>query len=88
MAMVKILALILIVVFFAACVWVGDAAASVNDTIIDRVGDWFAVFGKSEDEKEMMLARRRAARVAERMQKEAENSMKDFDRKMKEALGR
>ena len=82
------LRIMLIAVLLAACVWVGDAAASVNDTILDRAGDWFAVFGKSEDEKEMMLSRRRAARVAERMRREAEKSMKDFDKKMKKALGR
>jgi len=86
--MIKMFALILIVVVFAACVWAGDAAASVNDTVLDRACDWLAIFGKSEDEKEMMLARRRSARVAERMRKEAEKSMKGFNRKMKEALRR
>lgn len=87
--MSKIAPVVLVMVLVVFSVFVSDAEAVVGgDTVIDKVGDWFAVLGKPQDEKDIICAQRRAARLAERMRKEAEEGMKEFDRKMKKALGR
>ena len=80
--------IVLIAALLVASLGVFDAEAASQDTVMDRVSDWFAVFGKSEDEKNLILAQRRSRRIAARMQKEAEESMKQFNKKMKEAFGR
>jgi len=86
--MTKMLTLILIAVLFTASAAVPYAMAANDDTVIDKVGDWFAVLGKPEDEKDMILAKRRSKRVVERMQKAAEEGMKEFNNNMKKAFGK
>ncbi len=43
-----------------------DQPAS-NDSIGDRVGDWFATLGKSQDDKQRILTQRRLERSAHRV---------------------
>ena len=66
------------------------AAASSNaferasdDSIFNRVSDWFATVGKPEDEKEAIIAERRADRAAERLGKAFRQESKKANKKMK-----
>ncbi len=87
--MKKTISVILLAALLIACGHVsGVFASDSQDSIVDKVGDWFALLGKSEDEKEMIAARRRAARISERMRKEAAKSMEEFNKKMKSAFGK
>lgn len=68
-----------------------------DNAIFNRVTDWFATVGKSEEEKAKILAERKAKRAAKRAEKEAkkkakeakekmEKGKKDLDKKMKKAF--
>jgi len=54
-----------------------------DNAVFNRVGDWFATVGKSKEEKEKILAERKAERATKRAEKEAEK----MKRKAEEAKG-
>jgi len=61
-----------------------------QDNAFDNLGDWMATMGKDKEEKDMVIAQRKAdrqakhaAKMAEKMKKEAEQNGKD----MKKSLG-
>ncbi|HPN72706.1 MAG TPA: hypothetical protein PKZ41_01775 [Candidatus Omnitrophota bacterium] len=56
-----------------------------DESALNRVGDWFATRGKSEQEKQAILAERKAKRTAEKMKKEAEKKSKEMKAKMDKA---
>ena len=43
-----------------------QAKARAQDTIVDRIGDWFATLGKSKAQQQHMLRRRKAERAKQR----------------------
>lgn len=47
-----------------------------DQSIFNRVGDWFATIGKSPEEKEKILAERKAKRAAKRAEIEAKKAQK------------
>lgn len=51
-----------------------------EEAIFHRVGDWFATRGKSEEEKEAIIAERKATRAAKRAQKEAEKQKRKMEK--------
>ena len=53
--------------------------------IFNRVSDWFATVGKSTEEKEAILAERRANRAAEHAEKEAIKAAKHAEDAKQEA---
>lgn len=53
-----------------------------DDSIFNRVSDWFATIGKPEDEKDMIIAERRADRAAKRMGKAFRQESKKASKKM------
>ena len=55
-----------------------------DDSVIDKVGDWFATRGKSDAEKQKMLSQRKADRVARRAQKKIEKQKKQADKKLEQ----
>jgi len=64
-----------------------------DEAIFHRVGDWFATIGKSEEEKEAIIAERKAKRAAKRVQKELEKQERKAgkeaekaEKKMKEKI--
>ena len=70
-----------------------------ENAIFNRVGDWFATIGKSEEEKEKIIAERKVERAAKRAEKEVKKAAKqagekmkkgkkDLDAKMKKGLGK
>ncbi|HXV18584.1 MAG TPA: hypothetical protein VD883_00730, partial [Candidatus Omnitrophota bacterium] len=66
-----------------------DSAYNMDDTAWDKIGDWFATFGKSADEREEILIERRTARQAARFQrairmesKKAEKKVEKFTKEM------
>ncbi len=63
------------------------AAGIAEDSVIDKAGDWFAVMGKPENEKELIIADRRAARASDRMEKALRAEAKKAGREM-EKLGK
>jgi hypothetical protein len=82
----KVLAVALLMGFAGAFLPAGLHAAEgagMEDTAIDKVSDWFAVIGKSGDEKEAMLAERRADRAAKRLSKAMKKAGKSAEKKMK-----
>ncbi len=54
-----------------------------DNAIFNRVGDWFATLGKSEEEKEKILAERKAKRVAKRAEKMAKKEAKKAEKELK-----
>jgi len=56
-----------------------------DQAIFNRVGDWFATIGKSPEEKEAILAERRAKRAAEKAEKEAEKAKKQTEKETRAA---
>ena len=62
-----------------------------DNAIFNRVGDWFATIGKSEEEKQKILTQRKAERAAKRAEKEAKKKAEEAGKKMekgKKDLGR
>ena len=55
-----------------------------DDSVVDKVGDWFATRGKSDAEKQKMLSQRKANRVARRAQKKIEWQKKQADKKLEQ----
>lgn len=49
-----------------------------DEAVFHRVGDWFATLGKTPEEKQAIIAERKAKRVAQRTQKEAEKAQKEL----------
>jgi hypothetical protein len=68
-------------VFLPAGLHAAEGAGG-DDTVIDKVSDWLAVIGKSGDEKEAILAERRADRAAERLAKAMRKAGKRAEKKM------
>jgi hypothetical protein len=56
-----------------------------DEAVFHRIGDWFATRGKSEEEKEKIVAERKAKRAAARAQKEAEKRKRKLEKDAKEA---
>ncbi|MCK5178597.1 MAG: hypothetical protein KAR32_03635 [Candidatus Omnitrophica bacterium] len=54
-----------------------------DNAIFNRVGDWFATAGKSDEEKATIKAQRRAERKVKRAEKEAKKKAKEAKEKMK-----
>lgn len=59
-----------------------------DEAVFNRVGDWFATIGKSGEEKEAIIAERKAERAAKKAQKEAKKKQKMAEKKAKEAKGK
>lgn len=56
-----------------------------DQSIFNRVTDWFATIGKSPEEKEKILAERKAKRAAKRAEKEAKKAKAEAEKKAKKA---
>lgn len=54
-----------------------------DEAIFHRVGDWFATRGKTPEEKQAILAERKAKRAAARAEKEARKAQKQAEKAMK-----
>jgi len=82
----KFLAAALLIAFAGACVpafvYAADGSG-MEDTVIDKASDWIAVLGKPEDEKEAILAERRADRAAKRLEQAMKKVGKRAEKKMK-----
>ena len=52
-----------------------------DQAVFNRVSDWFATVGRSDEEKERIMQERRAGREARRYEKEARRSEKKLRRK-------
>ena len=60
-----------------------------DEAIFHRVGDWFATRGKSEEEREAIIAERKAKRAAKRARKKLEKkkrAAKKEGKKLKERV--
>lgn len=55
------------------------------DTMIHRIGDWFATVGRPQDEKSMILAQRRAERAAKEASQALGQVARDVDRETERA---
>jgi len=85
---------------FAAKAGVKGASASAlehasDEAVFHRIGDWFATRGKSDAEKQAILAERKAKRAAARARKEAARQQKMMEKQtrksqkeMKEKMGK
>ena len=88
----KSAALVLLFSFFAGLTPL-YAADAYEDTWWDEATDWFATLGKPQDEKDMILAERRADRAAVRLgrafrqeTKKAAKKMETFGKEMEKAF--
>ncbi len=94
--MKKIAALFLIFSLAFAAAPLGAYAAynpDYQDSVMDKIGDWFAVLGKSPEESDMIIADRRADRAAKKLGKQfgqeakkAQNRFKEFSKEMEKAM--
>ena len=84
--MKKFLAAALVIAFAGAfvpsCLYAAEGAG-MEDTVIDKASDWIAVLGKPADEKDSILAERRADRAAKRLEKSMTKAGKTAEKKMK-----
>jgi Skp family chaperone for outer membrane proteins len=48
-----------------------------DEAVFNRVSDWFATVGKNDEEKQAILAERKAKRASEKAKKEAERLQKE-----------
>jgi len=97
MAMKRIVAVMLILCLVIACTPAFAARGSrrgasaqayehaSDEAIFNRVGDWFATRGKSEEEKAKILTERKAKRAAKRAEKEAKKTQKEAEKKIKKS---
>jgi regulator of protease activity HflC (stomatin/prohibitin superfamily) len=60
-------------------------AKASDDSVVDKVGDWFATRGKSDQEKQAILMQRRGARTAEKAQKQAEKKAREMKKQADKA---
>ena len=76
----------LIVVGLGTTATVPAHAAQVGsgDTVVDRVGDWFATMGKSGLDKGSILAQRRTERAAKRMEQAVHRSTRQVERSVRD----
>lgn len=56
-----------------------------KDSVVDKVGDWFATRGKTPEEAKAIIADRKAERALKRAQKEAEKAKKAMEKEMKKS---
>ena len=56
-----------------------------DEAVFHRVGDWFATVGKSEKEKEAIIAERKGKRAAKKAEKELAKKKKAAEKKAKKA---
>lgn len=90
--MKKLITLIL-VLSFALCApaltpvtWAAsDASELAHDNVADKVGDWFATRGKTEQERKAILAERKTDRVAKRAEKQAKKAKKQAEKEAAKA---
>jgi len=90
--MKKLITLIL-VVSFALCApaitsvtWAASSASELaHDNVVDKVGDWFATRGKTENERKAILAERKTDRIAKRAEKQAKKAKKRAEQVAKKA---
>jgi len=57
-----------------------------DETYLERVSDWFAITGKSREEKILIKSRRRAARKMAKTQKDIARKKKEIERSKKKAM--
>lgn len=93
--MKKVLACVVIAIFMLSSLPVfaaekGSKGASAqacerasDQSVFNRVGDWFATIGKSDEEKAAILIERKAKRAAEKAEKKAQKAKKKIEKKHK-----
>lgn len=73
----------LVMVFFVLALMTGGISVTAyamdctKDTPIDQAGDWFATLGKKGMEKDQILAKRKADRLAICAKKQAQEAAKE-----------
>lgn len=77
-------------VVFAAEKGTKGASASAyehasDNSVFNRVSDWFATIGKSEEEKAAIMTERKAQRAAARAEKKAQKTERKAEKKTKKA---
>jgi len=86
----------LVIAFFVLVLMLGGLSMTVyavdctKDTPMDQAGDWFRTLGKQGTEKDQILAKRKADRVAACAKREADKAMKEVQKAgndMKRKLG-
>lgn len=86
----KKLTICFVIILFSVCAVPAYAAYSSrayggtsNETFLDRTFDWFATFGKSQEEQYRIRHERRTMRKIKRAKKKIEKQKRDFVKKRK-----
>lgn len=79
----RVIGIVAALVVGAASPVFASESAGARDSIIDKVGDWFATVGKSDVDKQIILADRRTKRIMRHTQHELEES----NQKAREEIG-
>jgi hypothetical protein len=85
-----VIAFFVFVFVFGGISMTAYAADCSKDNPIDQTGDWFATLGKKDMEKDQILVKRKADRVAACAKREAEKAAKEAQKAgndMKKKLG-
>ncbi|NQT32049.1 MAG: hypothetical protein HQ594_00065 [Candidatus Omnitrophica bacterium] len=56
-----------------------------DEAVFNRVGDWFATVGKSDEEKQAIIAQRKVERAKKKAMKEAEKKKKQMEKQAKKS---
>ena len=65
----------------------GSEQSCSQNSAIDKIGDWWATMGKSDTDKQMILADRCTKRVLRHTQHELEESNREARKQIHHALG-
>lgn len=60
----------------------GQASFKQEESVGDKVGDWFATLGKPKEEKDRIMAERRALRAARKLEESIEKTRDEMQRGM------
>lgn len=66
----------------------GASAVYADDSVFDKIGDWWAVKGAKEPERSLILMQRKSQRAAKRAEKLMKQSSKELDKSMKAIFGK
>jgi len=86
----KVLALLVIMTLMAPAVFAAKGASekgietASDQAAFNRVGDWFATVGKSQEEKEAIKAERAVDRKVKRAEKQARKEAKEAKKSVEE----
>ena len=83
-----IIGIIAVLIFASAVPVFASESTGAQDSIVDKVGDWFATIGKSQADKQIIIADRRTKRILRHTRHELEETNEQAQKEVGTALGK